>query len=123
MVKVTCLVSGGKDSVLALWLALHQFDVISILTVMSKCTESYLFHIPNSQYVDIIADMLEISHRKILIDSCNVEDEIHALYDSPILIRQHPKNLSPLAQVVPGDDFDNVSFSNDHFTQPPQPTR
>ncbi len=84
MVKVTCLVSGGKDSVLALWLALHQFDVISILTVMSTCTESYLFHIPNSQYVGIIADMLKISHRKILIDSCDVEDEIHTLKDALI---------------------------------------
>ncbi len=77
--KVVCLVSGGKDSILALWLALHQFEVISILTVISSCFESLLFHIPNSQYVAIIADMLEVPHQIIMIDSCNVEEEINAL--------------------------------------------
>ena len=84
IVKVTCLVSGGKDSVLALWLALHQFDVISILTVRSTCPESMLFHIPNSQFVAIIANMLEVSHRTVWIDSCNVEDEIQSLKDALI---------------------------------------
>jgi predicted ATP pyrophosphatase (TIGR00289 family) len=79
---VACLVSGGKDSVLALWLALHQFEVISILTVRSSCPESLLFHIPNSQYVALIAEMLEISHKIIRIDSCNIEDEINSLKDA-----------------------------------------
>ncbi|MFX0123327.1 MAG: diphthine--ammonia ligase [Candidatus Hodarchaeota archaeon] len=79
---MTCLVSGGKDSVLALWLALHQFNVISILTVRSSCPESLLFHIPNSQYVALIAEMLEIPHKVIRIASCNIEDEINSLKDA-----------------------------------------
>ena len=79
--NVTCLVSGGKDSVLALWLALHQFNVISILSVRSRCPESYLFHIPNTQYVALIAKMLNIPYRTIFVENCHVEDEIQALKD------------------------------------------
>ena len=77
--NVTCLVSGGKDSVLALWFALHQFNVISILSVESQCPESFLFHIPNTQYVALIARMLNIPYRTIFIENCHVEDEIQAL--------------------------------------------
>lgn len=79
---MTALVSGGKDSVLALWIALHQFKVTSILTVRSFCPESPLFHIPNSQYVDLMAEMLEISHMIIQIDSCNIEDEVNSLKEA-----------------------------------------
>ncbi|UCG89548.1 MAG: diphthine--ammonia ligase [Candidatus Heimdallarchaeota archaeon] len=77
--KVICLVSGGKDSILALWLALHQFEVISILTVISSCSESLLFHIPNSQYVAMVADILDVPHQTITINTCNVEEEITIL--------------------------------------------
>ncbi|UCG00386.1 MAG: diphthine--ammonia ligase [Candidatus Heimdallarchaeota archaeon] len=82
--KVAALVSGGKDSVLALWFALHQFEVKSILTIKSSCPESLLFHIPNSQHVALIAEMLGISHKIIQIDSCNIEDEINSLKDALI---------------------------------------
>jgi ABC transporter with metal-binding/Fe-S-binding domain ATP-binding protein len=78
--KVICLVSGGKDSVFSLWLALHQFNVVSILTVKS-CPESYLFHLPNCNHVVLIAEMLGLPHCLIQIESCNIEDEINALKD------------------------------------------
>ncbi len=76
---VTCLVSGGKDSILALWYALHQYNVISIITIQSNCSESFLFHLPNCFHVSLIAKMLGISHQTILIDSCDLEEEIQAL--------------------------------------------
>ena len=81
---MTVLVSGGKDSVLALWIALHQFQVTSILTVRSSCPESLLFHIPNSQYVGLMAEMLNIQHINVQIDSCNIEDEINSLKEALI---------------------------------------
>ncbi|MFX1516155.1 MAG: diphthine--ammonia ligase [Promethearchaeota archaeon] len=81
---MTVLVSGGKDSVLALWIALHQFQVTSILTVRSSCPESLLFHIPNSRYVDLMAEMLNIQHIIVQIDSCNIEDEINSLKEALI---------------------------------------
>ncbi|MFX0209169.1 MAG: TIGR00289 family protein, partial [Candidatus Hodarchaeota archaeon] len=76
--KVICLVSGGKDSVFSLWLALHQFNVVSILTV-KPCHESYLFHFPNYKHVVFIAEMLRIPHSLIQIKNSNIEDEINAL--------------------------------------------
>ncbi|MHA2305685.1 MAG: Dph6-related ATP pyrophosphatase [Candidatus Hodarchaeales archaeon] len=77
--RVVCLVSGGKDSILALWLASHQFEVIEILTIRSTCSDSLLYHLPNNQYVSFIAEMIGIPHRDIWVDSCDVEDEINAL--------------------------------------------
>ncbi|MHA2053186.1 MAG: Dph6-related ATP pyrophosphatase [Candidatus Hodarchaeales archaeon] len=58
--KVTCLVSGGKDSIYSLWCALHQFEVTSIITVQTKQSNSQLYHVPNSSQVSIIAKMLNI---------------------------------------------------------------
>ena len=77
--RVTCLVSGGKDSVFALGLALYQFKVTSILTIRSACDESQLFHLPNCQHVQLLAEMLEIPHRFVWIESCEVEEEIQGL--------------------------------------------
>ena len=79
--KVTCLVSGGKDSIFALWIALHQFNVTSIITVQPKCSESLLFHIPNSKYVVLIADMLNIPHKMIWTQKCDLKTEIKVLQD------------------------------------------
>ena len=80
--KVSCLVSGGKDSVLALWFALHQFDVISILTVRSTCPDSLLFHIPNCEHVTLVAEMLGLGHQTIWIDKCSIEDEVGILKET-----------------------------------------
>ncbi len=82
--RVVCLVSGGKDSILALWLASHQFDVVEILTIRSNCTDSLLYHLPNNQYVSFIAEMLGIPHRDIWVNSCNLDDEINTLKNALI---------------------------------------
>ncbi|MHA1331378.1 MAG: diphthine--ammonia ligase [Candidatus Hodarchaeales archaeon] len=77
--KVTCLVSGGKDSILALWVALHKYRVTSILTIQSTNPESYLFHVPNSKYVSLVAEMLNIPFQTLLIEENNINNEIQAL--------------------------------------------
>ncbi|MHA1973416.1 MAG: diphthine--ammonia ligase [Candidatus Hodarchaeales archaeon] len=77
--KVTCLVSGGKDSILALWIALHKYEVSSILTIQTTNIESYLFHIPNSKYVSLVAQMLEIPFQTLLIEDNNINHEINEL--------------------------------------------
>lgn len=79
IMKVTCLVSGGKDSILTLWIALHQYEVVEILTVRSNCSDSLLFHLPNCQYVAKIAEMLGIRHRDIWVNTCDIKDEINSL--------------------------------------------
>ncbi len=79
---MACLVSGGKDSVLALWVALHQYNVVAIISVQSTCEESLLFHLPNSKYVYLVADMLNIPHKEIVIETCELSDEINCLSDA-----------------------------------------
>ncbi|MFW9853975.1 MAG: diphthine--ammonia ligase [Candidatus Thorarchaeota archaeon] len=82
--QVTCLVSGGKDSIFALGLALLQFEVTSIITIRSSCDESQLFHLPNCQHVQLIAEMLDIPHQFAWIDSCDVDEEIQGLTNALI---------------------------------------
>ncbi|MHA1976288.1 MAG: Dph6-related ATP pyrophosphatase [Candidatus Hodarchaeales archaeon] len=77
--KVSCLVSGGKDSVFALWCALHQFEVVSIINIQANASESFLFHVPNAKYVSLIAKMLNIPLLEVKTNSTDVNEEIVTL--------------------------------------------
>ena len=61
---------------------MHQYNVVTIISVQSTCDESPLFHLPNSQYVYLIADMLEIPHKVINIGTCDLSEEIKCLEDT-----------------------------------------
>ncbi len=80
-IQVTCLVSGGKDSVLALWVALHKYEVQSIVTIQTEKSDSYLFHIPNSRHVGLIATMLKIPHLTAYSNDNNPNRELMVLKD------------------------------------------
>ncbi len=56
-----CLLSGGKDSVLALHKAVHLgVDIDLLITMVTKSKESYMFHFPNVQYTKLQAEALGI---------------------------------------------------------------
>jgi len=80
-IQVTCLVSGGKDSVLALWVALHKYEVQSIITIHPEKSDSYLFHTPNSRHVGLIANMLNIPHLTSYSSDNNLNREVMVLKD------------------------------------------
>lgn len=65
--KVTVLVSGGKDSVFTLGIALHQFSVKSIVTIHPP-VENYLFHHPNTWVVKLIAETLDLPLREVVLE-------------------------------------------------------
>ena len=77
--KVSCLVSGGKDSIYALWYAFHQYEVVSIINFVSDNSESLLFHIPNSKYVSLIAEMFSLPLISVKIKSDDIKEEIEHL--------------------------------------------
>ncbi len=77
--RVSCLVSGGKDSIYALWCALHQYEVVSIINFESDKSESLLFHIPNAKYVSLVAKMFSLPLISIKIKSDDLEEEIKQL--------------------------------------------
>lgn len=55
--KIAALVSGGKDSILALHCAQASgWDVTHVVTVRSRADDSYMFHVPNTDLAPLIAE-------------------------------------------------------------------
>lgn len=55
------LFSGGKDSTLALYKALENGDNVRyLLSMKSKNSSSYMFHVPNIDLTDLIAEAVNI---------------------------------------------------------------
>ena len=53
--KLGVMFSGGKDSTYALFKAMNKEDVVCLISLISKNKESYMFHTPNINLVDIQA--------------------------------------------------------------------
>lgn len=57
--RVAALVSGGKDSLLALHLMeMSGYDVTHVVTVRPKADDSWMFHVPNLDMVPLVAEAL-----------------------------------------------------------------
>lgn len=57
--KVAALVSGGKDSILALHVAqCTGWDVTHVVTVRPRAHDSWMFHVPNTDLAPLIAGAL-----------------------------------------------------------------
>ena len=80
--RVSCLISGGKDSIYALWCALHQYEVVSIINIVVENSDSLLFHIPNSKYVSLIAEMFSLPLISVKMKSNNLKEEIEQLVEA-----------------------------------------
>ena len=59
--RIASLFSGGKDSVFAVYKAVQAgYEVVCLITIKSKRTDSYMFHIPNIELAKLQAETLEI---------------------------------------------------------------
>ena len=59
--RLVALVTGGKDSILALYRAQQMGHTIQVLaTMIPERSDSYMFHFPNIRLTDHIAQALEI---------------------------------------------------------------
>jgi len=59
--KVSALFSGGKDSTYALYLLQQQgWEIASLLTVVPKASDSYMFHYPNVRWTKLQAEAMGI---------------------------------------------------------------
>lgn len=59
--RLAALVTGGKDSILALYRAQQMGHTIEVLgTMIPERSDSYMFHVPNIHLTDYIAQALEI---------------------------------------------------------------
>jgi ABC transporter with metal-binding/Fe-S-binding domain ATP-binding protein len=60
--KVCAIVSGGKDSLYALYLAIQQgFEVTSVVTFIAH-RESWMLHIPNVKWVELQTKLMGLKH-------------------------------------------------------------
>ncbi len=59
------LITGGKDSALALYKAMNQgYTVAFLVTMIPKRSDSWMFHYPNIELADLFAEAVGISHVK-----------------------------------------------------------
>ena len=59
--KVAALVSGGKDSILALHCAQTTgWDVTHVVTVQPRAHDSWMFHVPNTSLAPLIAEAIGV---------------------------------------------------------------
>jgi len=59
-VKLGVLFSGGKDSSLALLKSIEREEVVCLISILSKNSESYMFHTPNIHLTQMQADSMGI---------------------------------------------------------------
>jgi len=65
--KVAALLSGGKDSVYAAWIAMQQgWEVTHFVTLQPANPSSYMFHHPNVGLARLQAKAAGIPHRMVL---------------------------------------------------------
>ena len=58
---VAALISGGKDSALALYRALHSgYNIKFLITMIPQRPDSWMFHYPNIQLTELFAEASEI---------------------------------------------------------------
>jgi len=63
--RLAALVTGGKDSILALFRAQKMGHTIEVLgTMIPERSDSYMFHYPNIHLTDLVAEALEIPLKK-----------------------------------------------------------
>jgi diphthine-ammonia ligase len=63
--RVAALVTGGKDSVLALYKAMNEgYNVAHLVTMIPKRQDSWMFHCPNIHLSSLFAEAVGISHVK-----------------------------------------------------------
>ncbi|MFW9929393.1 MAG: diphthine--ammonia ligase, partial [Candidatus Thorarchaeota archaeon] len=101
---VAVLVSGGKDSIFTTWLALHQYNIKSLITILS-IKDSTLYQYQERMFVEALADAISIPI-KIL--------EISSEKDELILLEDALKNLNVNAFLVGGllSEYQRFKFNS-----------
>jgi ABC transporter with metal-binding/Fe-S-binding domain ATP-binding protein len=80
---VTALVSGGKDSIYAAYLADTQgWPVDELVTIVPEEPDAMMFHTPNLDLVALQAQAWRKSHRRVRVRGTGEERELEALKEA-----------------------------------------
>lgn len=77
--RVAVLYSGGKDSTYTLWVALHQYEVVSLVTVLSE-EDSYLYQHQEEDVAKTLAQAVGLP--LVLVRAENSEEELGRLEEA-----------------------------------------
>ncbi|WP_202320079.1 diphthine--ammonia ligase [Archaeoglobus neptunius] len=78
--RVVALISGGKDSMLALHEVAREHEVVGLLSIHPDNTDSYMFHSVNLHMLDAIAASLNLPLTKLKVSGIE-EIEVEELAD------------------------------------------
>ena len=56
--KLCVLFSGGKDSMMALYRGMEEHEIVVLLSMIPKSTDSYMYHVPNIRLTEYSAQAL-----------------------------------------------------------------
>lgn len=73
MMRLAILLSGGKDSLYAAYLASREHELTCAITIRSTNAESYMFHTPNIGLTEKQAEAMDIPH--ILVSTSGVKEK------------------------------------------------
>ena len=71
--KLAALVSGGKDSIYAAYLASKKHEIVCLVSFKSKRDDSYMFHIPNVHLVESQAKSMNLP--LISVESSGIKEK------------------------------------------------
>ncbi len=71
--KLAALISGGKDSVYAAFIASKEHEIACLISFKSKKDDSYMFHIPNIDLVKLQAEAMNLP--LIFMESSGIKEK------------------------------------------------
>src|SRR3989338_5267097 len=60
--RVAALLSGGKDSMYAVYKLANKHDISCLITLKSRKPDSYMFHFPNIELTKVQAKLMNLPH-------------------------------------------------------------
>ena len=82
------LFSGGKDSVFALWCAIHQgYETACLLTILPERSDSWMFHYPDVKWTRLQAEAVRIP--QVTAKASGVkEEELGAMKEALVALKR-----------------------------------
>ena len=115
--RLACLFSGGKDSVFALYKAVQAGHKVScLITMKSRKTDSYMFHIPNIEFAKSQAEALNIPI--VYMGSCGVKEKetMIKIIKNFVLNYDYSDLMNTMISKWKNENFNkNHSPSSNHF--------
>jgi ABC transporter with metal-binding/Fe-S-binding domain ATP-binding protein len=112
--RLASLLSGGKDSVYAMYLAMEEGHEIAVLvTIASKNPESYMFHVPNIHLTKLQAEAMgiplifrktegvkeeELEDLKIALKEASEEHRIEGIVSGAIFSNYQRSRIDDMAE-------------------------